>query len=587
MWPFGERFPYTDTHQLNLDWIIKIIKEITSTYPGRFDALEQAVNNKMPLAINQGENGNILVNIGNGESEWQDFSTAVTEQINEAVSLWLDEHPEATTTVQDGTISYNKLNTDMKTKVDSASFVNNFSFPTTPFISMANGNYGGSQGMCVIDNKYIVICRYYGNNQRAFRIYNAITKEFINESFLLDSQVGHVNSMTYYEGYIYVSTLEEGSGIAKLRFNELTMTISYDSIACATMYPSFTIINGNVYAMRYVADGYWGCYVMDMTFDGADLLFTNNLAGTAENAAIQGMTTDGKYIYLAFSGDYSNGSGDDENRFGRYTEYVYVFDMNGATVKTFYFSRGTYSEIEDIDFITVENNKYLVISLNRNNANVANVYIIPVFNNTEPITQFMTADINGSFNSEVDTFTVYVDAENADDFPDGTAAHPFPNPASALSYIRRTGAPAVLKIISGSFSFLWVQNIPTPLTIFFDGGYIENVHIRRCGTLVFDRSSGATGTKVGKGGIIVDESSVFARYSVLDIDGTGTSYETAIKLYRALYCGSIGLIKNYHNAIVGINSICNVLFTMENVVNEIVTGSTITGTINGTLYPTP
>lgn len=574
---FGNQFPYTNFHELNMDWIIAICKDLSVKFP----EMVAEVLKKLNAPEQEGEAGQFLMNLGNGKTSWENIDQRFTPVIISAVNEWLDEHPEATTTVQDSSISYLKLTADMKTKIDSATFVNNIAFPTTPFISMANQNYGGSQGMCVIDNKYIVVCRYYGNTQRAFRIYNALTKEFISESLLLAEQVGHVNSMTYYEGYIYVATLVEGAGIAKLKFNELTMTISYDSIVCTTMYPSMTILNGMVYAMKYVADGYWGCYLMDMTFDGADLIFTNNLAGTAENASIQGMTTDGKYIYLAMSGDYPNGSSDDENRFGRYTEYVYVFDMNGYTVKTFFFNRGTYSEIEDLDFITIENNKYMVVSLNRNNANVANIYVLPIHNNTEPITQFITSNIKDSFNSEVDTFTVYVDAENADDFPDGTIAHPFPNPASALSYIRATNAPAVMKILSGSFGFLWVQNIGTPITIFLDGGHIDNIHIRRCGNIVLDRSSGATGTTVGTGGIIIDESSVYARYTVLEIDGTGTSNETAVKLYRAFYCGSVGLIKNFQNAVIGIQSICNINFTTDNVVNEIATGSTLAGKVNG------
>lgn len=40
------------------------------------------------------------------------------DAIAEAVADWLDEHPEATTTVQDGAISYAKLNSDLKDAVD-------------------------------------------------------------------------------------------------------------------------------------------------------------------------------------------------------------------------------------------------------------------------------------------------------------------------------------------------------------------------------------------------------------------------------------------------------------------------------------
>lgn len=43
------------------------------------------------------------------------------EQVSNAVNSWLDEHPEATTTVQDGTITEAKLADDVKDKIDKAS----------------------------------------------------------------------------------------------------------------------------------------------------------------------------------------------------------------------------------------------------------------------------------------------------------------------------------------------------------------------------------------------------------------------------------------------------------------------------------
>ena len=51
----------------------------------------------------------ILEKIGGGEVD--------PEAIEQAVYDWLDEHPEATTTVEDGAISYAKLNNTLKTKL--------------------------------------------------------------------------------------------------------------------------------------------------------------------------------------------------------------------------------------------------------------------------------------------------------------------------------------------------------------------------------------------------------------------------------------------------------------------------------------
>lgn len=52
--------------------------------------------------------------------EWNK-TEALSEEIVEAVNAWLDDHPEATTTVQDGAITYAKLNASLKGTVDDVS----------------------------------------------------------------------------------------------------------------------------------------------------------------------------------------------------------------------------------------------------------------------------------------------------------------------------------------------------------------------------------------------------------------------------------------------------------------------------------
>ena len=73
MWPFGyrSRYPYTDFHELNLDWIL-----------GKITELDHAVKN---------------------------WLQNVTPTIRDTVNQWLDDHPEATTTVEDGAITFQKL----------------------------------------------------------------------------------------------------------------------------------------------------------------------------------------------------------------------------------------------------------------------------------------------------------------------------------------------------------------------------------------------------------------------------------------------------------------------------------------------
>lgn len=56
-----------------------------------------------------GRQGQLLRSLGNGRTEWSNVGLPTDEQTEQAVSDWLDAHPEATTTVQDGSLSYKKL----------------------------------------------------------------------------------------------------------------------------------------------------------------------------------------------------------------------------------------------------------------------------------------------------------------------------------------------------------------------------------------------------------------------------------------------------------------------------------------------
>ena len=75
----------------------------------------------MPLDVfNQVDNGTagqLLRTKGNGSTEWVDVGLPTDEQTAAAVSAWLDEHPEATTTVEDGSLTESKLSDALKLKV--------------------------------------------------------------------------------------------------------------------------------------------------------------------------------------------------------------------------------------------------------------------------------------------------------------------------------------------------------------------------------------------------------------------------------------------------------------------------------------
>lgn len=56
-----------------------------------------------------GEAGQVLTTKGNGQTKWEDAGRPTDEQTQHAIDDWLGRHPEATTTVQDGSLTETKF----------------------------------------------------------------------------------------------------------------------------------------------------------------------------------------------------------------------------------------------------------------------------------------------------------------------------------------------------------------------------------------------------------------------------------------------------------------------------------------------
>lgn len=87
------------------------------------EALEN-INSKLPRpAAGDGEDGQVLISNGDGTTRWEDYGLPTDEQTQEAIDNWMDDHPEASTTVQDGAITKAKLNASLKAELLVPSFV--------------------------------------------------------------------------------------------------------------------------------------------------------------------------------------------------------------------------------------------------------------------------------------------------------------------------------------------------------------------------------------------------------------------------------------------------------------------------------
>lgn len=80
--------------------------------------LQNNLNKKVNIPMsgnvpNHGVSGQVLRTKGTGVTEWATVGSPTDAQAEQVISEWLDEHPEATTTVEDGSITEAKLHPDL------------------------------------------------------------------------------------------------------------------------------------------------------------------------------------------------------------------------------------------------------------------------------------------------------------------------------------------------------------------------------------------------------------------------------------------------------------------------------------------
>ena len=153
MFPFGrfgnwgEFWPYTNIHNGNQDWLIGVVRRLMDEYPQFVKEVENMVKDIIPAPVNEGAVGDFLMNLGNGQTEWSPLDPNI---IYTAVNQWLEDHPEATTTVQDGSITPAKLDPELY-KIYKTSGDVQFFFP-----NLSTGGYSGSTALMVTPTKTVL-----------------------------------------------------------------------------------------------------------------------------------------------------------------------------------------------------------------------------------------------------------------------------------------------------------------------------------------------------------------------------------------------------------------------------------------------
>ena len=178
-----ERFPYTNFHEMNLDWLLSRVKELAEEwmkYHADWDKWQGDVEEAL------------------ADMKQYIIDSFDTLELQEYVDKWLDEHPEATTTVLDGSITEKKLAMSLKKKALAGDLL----APIYVGDYMCSNDYLPSS--CVrIENVFYTINAPQRARALSQRTNEGIIRKFdlqTNAEILTDAHVanvGHGNSAAY------------------------------------------------------------------------------------------------------------------------------------------------------------------------------------------------------------------------------------------------------------------------------------------------------------------------------------------------------------------------------------------------------
>lgn len=108
---------WVETYRFNAQ--VEQYRQEVLGFQGQIDTLRDDMESDytpFPTAGNPkyGTSGQVLSTLGDGTTRWEDPVIPSDDQAAAVIGDWLDDHPEATTTVEDDSITYRKLASDLK-----------------------------------------------------------------------------------------------------------------------------------------------------------------------------------------------------------------------------------------------------------------------------------------------------------------------------------------------------------------------------------------------------------------------------------------------------------------------------------------
>lgn len=254
MFGFGNIYPYTNFHDLNLDWIIAVCKDLTDKFP---DVVRELLL-KLNAPEQAGEVGQFLVNLGEGKTGWQDINEDFAPVIIEAVNEWLTDHPEATTTVQNASLTLAKMTeetaytiTRKESGILAPVYIGDY-MTTKDYVPSAT-KYVNGYFYCVnapTDAKAIA----QGNGFGKVAVYDVQNNVKYAE---YDVLTGHGNSIAYDGTYFYIAPIWEYTSNGKTSTNKIYkytdtfILVAEIDIPQTIMGLSYDEVTRTLYALDY------------------------------------------------------------------------------------------------------------------------------------------------------------------------------------------------------------------------------------------------------------------------------------------------------------------------------------------------
>ena len=531
-----------------------------------------------------------------------DAARAIAEEtVQPWVDAWLDEHPEATTTVQDdslttakykdASITTSKIEDEAITnskvadeaitieKIDPSAIDSTLTQEGYPADAKAVGDrfsnllvdqlnldvlefahfitendYPSTQGMCVADG-YLIVTRFKTDADPTIYYVIDIASKTVVGRYTYNTD--HSNCLTYGNGYIYTAYSRT---LYKIPFSDgimgemqtLTLPISVTALA----------YDHNENKMYFRAGGTGGTSrdIYESTgedFANLSLLFSADVE--MEDQTVQGLGFDGTYIFYPCSGS-------------DYVERIFVFNKLGQIVKRYEIPRHMYSELEDVDFY----NGNMFLNFN-GVAYGGSVYCVSyLLSNESQAISSISGWKKNAYNREL--ATVYLDASNTVAFPDGSSDNPFNDMVSALRYLNAFGIAATIHVVAGTYGNVSLYQQNQTLTLDLETGVsITQLNVVRCTNVILIGSGTIGALRVEQGNCYL------AGPIILQGSGSGA----AISVYRGFITGYVGSIISYATAINCFQAVASITVSSSGTLDVTnVTGSNVNSIIlfNSKLY---